>query len=541
MSTDPLDDIDIARSSYRESDPEAEFINQPAEDNTSKNHIRSRLNEALNASNTTNSLATAGMNMTDNDVAFMNITDMGGSSAPNSPRASISSTLLQRPSSTTTRHRPHSASAQRPQSASARSSFHMRPSTAHAASSSRPSSSLAPAEALLGTAAAAVNVASLSSSLLASSGIDGGIATSGAVPPRPGSANARRASSNIVKHGINDIDPIQNSSSSRTRPAFVDSNEVSGGAPSDHYSYFYTEAELAAQAAASYEQQAHRSCCSRPSSSGQQRPLRPQSASQRAQAVRKGSTVNRFDMAHQTAPALSGLNVSVSAAPTTTQPGPYRVFFFNFSCINLSRLFILSSCTFDPEHHFYSQFLTHPHNLGQLTSSPFYSLPSLLLAHPAPSHHTLSHAHAIASVSPRNSVFGKPKVREQKSFADQLLSTAGSAGLQNDIISNPALKQENQDSVAVLQQMAKESMAQGKTDHTWGIFCTPGFVEALGVEKIYKSECHRSHQADDRLDAALKNVDLTHGLIKNDLAAWAENAIRTGRKVFMGAGGTMKM
>ena len=43
--------------------------------------------------------------------------------------------------------------------------------------------------------------------------------------------------------------------------------------------------------------------------------------------------------------------------------------------------------------------------------------------------------------------------------------------------------------------MVKDVVLKNTYDHVWGVLTTPGFIEVLGADKIYKSEANLSHSA----------------------------------------------
>ena len=43
--------------------------------------------------------------------------------------------------------------------------------------------------------------------------------------------------------------------------------------------------------------------------------------------------------------------------------------------------------------------------------------------------------------------------------------------------------------------MVQDVVSKNTHDHVWGVLTTPGFIEVLGADNIYKSEANLAHSA----------------------------------------------
>ena len=46
-----------------------------------------------------------------------------------------------------------------------------------------------------------------------------------------------------------------------------------------------------------------------------------------------------------------------------------------------------------------------------------------------------------------------------------------------------------------LRSMVQDVVSKNTHDHVWGVLTTPGFIEVLGADNIYKSEANLAHSA----------------------------------------------
>ena len=55
-----------------------------------------------------------------------------------------------------------------------------------------------------------------------------------------------------------------------------------------------------------------------------------------------------------------------------------------------------------------------------------------------------------------------------------------------------------------LRGMVADVVEKSKEDSIWGVLTTPGFLELMGPENIYRSESNASHTTSDRFTKAVR-------------------------------------
>ena len=58
--------------------------------------------------------------------------------------------------------------------------------------------------------------------------------------------------------------------------------------------------------------------------------------------------------------------------------------------------------------------------------------------------------------------------------------------------------------------MVADVITRNKQDNIWGVLTTPGFLELMGPEKIYKSEANLAHTSGPRFSKAVSTVQHEH-------------------------------
>lgn len=87
------------------------------------------------------------------------------------------------------------------------------------------------------------------------------------------------------------------------------------------------------------------------------------------------------------------------------------------------------------------------------------------------------------------SLFLSRRVQSAKTIRDQLMTTSGVYSLTADPDYNQAFK--NKDELLHLNKfIANQVREKNLADHTWTILSTPGYMEAVGPENVFKSDIH---------------------------------------------------
>lgn len=134
-------------------------------------------------------------------------------------------------------------------------------------------------------------------------------------------------------------------------------------------------------------------------------------------------------------------------------------------------------------------------------------------------------------------LFVKNKCMEMKTLRDQLMTTTGSVALNVHPEASPDNQQDQLQSLIMTKKLATECVERNQYDQTWNILSTPGYYEAVGPEKIFKSDCHTNHTTNAAFEKAVRDADVSNGISGDALTLWAENAVANKVKVFVSGGG----
>jgi len=134
-------------------------------------------------------------------------------------------------------------------------------------------------------------------------------------------------------------------------------------------------------------------------------------------------------------------------------------------------------------------------------------------------------------------LFVKNKCMEMKTLRDQLMTTTGSVALNVHPEASPDNQQDQLQSLIMTKKLATECVERNQYDQTWNILSTPGYYEAVGPEKIFKSDCHTNHTTNAAFEKAVREADVSNGISGDALTMWAQNAVANKVKVFVSGGG----
>jgi len=139
-----------------------------------------------------------------------------------------------------------------------------------------------------------------------------------------------------------------------------------------------------------------------------------------------------------------------------------------------------------------------------------------------------------------SSLFAKSRLQEIKSLRDQLMTTQGSFAMNVHPEANPDNVKDSRASVELTKKLAIQTVERNRLDQTWTLLSTPGYYEAVGPDKAFKSECHMFHTSNEAFEKAVRDADTSMGIQKDPLRVWSESAVKQKIKLFT-AGGAMKI
>lgn len=89
-------------------------------------------------------------------------------------------------------------------------------------------------------------------------------------------------------------------------------------------------------------------------------------------------------------------------------------------------------------------------------------------------------------------------------------------------------------------RLGMQTMERNRQDQTWSILSTPGFLEAVGADKVFKSDTQIMHTTNEAFEKAVRQVDTSQGIQKDAIRIWSESAVKQKIKLFV-SGGAMKI
>jgi len=152
----------------------------------------------------------------------------------------------------------------------------------------------------------------------------------------------------------------------------------------------------------------------------------------------------------------------------------------------------------------------------------------------------LSVTNAGNTLSPTTKVFVKNRIMEVRSLRDQLMTTNGSLAMNVHPEANPDTQAETLASLAMTKRLGMQTMERNRQDQTWTILSTPGFLEAVGADKVFKSDTHIMHTTNEAFEKAVRKVDTSQGIQKDAIRIWSESAVKQKIKLFV-SGGAMRI
>ena len=152
----------------------------------------------------------------------------------------------------------------------------------------------------------------------------------------------------------------------------------------------------------------------------------------------------------------------------------------------------------------------------------------------------LSVTNASTTLSSPTKVFVKNRIMEVRSLRDQLMTTNGSLAMNVHPEANPDTQAETLASLALTKRLGMQTMERNRQDQTWTILSTPGFLEAVGADKVFKSDTHIMHSTNEAFEKAVRQADCSQGIQKDAIRIWSESAVKQKIKLFV-SGGAMKI
>jgi hypothetical protein len=150
----------------------------------------------------------------------------------------------------------------------------------------------------------------------------------------------------------------------------------------------------------------------------------------------------------------------------------------------------------------------------------------------------------VGTASKAELMFGRKRLKSIRTLRDQMMSTAGTmtAFSRNDDPEQSKLFNAAE-SIRMTREQCKVTMKNQKHDNTWEILVTPGYLEQVGADNVFKSDMHMNYQCDERYDRAIdpRTFDHTNGIPTSPLRVWAEDAVRSGRLPLFSSGGAIRV
>jgi hypothetical protein len=137
-------------------------------------------------------------------------------------------------------------------------------------------------------------------------------------------------------------------------------------------------------------------------------------------------------------------------------------------------------------------------------------------------------------------LFSYKRVKEIRTLRDQLMSTSGSLGLNVHPEANPDNLKDAFDSRLLTMKMGLDTIEKNRHDSTWMLLATPGYLEALGANKIYKTQQQNDIIYDESYEKAVRQYDGKEGIKIDPVREWSESAVKNNVKIFT-SGGVMRM
>lgn len=137
-------------------------------------------------------------------------------------------------------------------------------------------------------------------------------------------------------------------------------------------------------------------------------------------------------------------------------------------------------------------------------------------------------------------LFSYKRVKEIRTLRDQLMSTSGSLGLNVHPEANPNNLKDAFDSRLLTMKMGLDTIEKNQHDSTWTLLAIPGYLEAIGTDKIYKSQQKTDIIYDESYQKAVKLYDGKDGIKIDPVREWSESAVKNNVKIFT-SGGVMRM
>lgn len=152
----------------------------------------------------------------------------------------------------------------------------------------------------------------------------------------------------------------------------------------------------------------------------------------------------------------------------------------------------------------------------------------------------LSVTNASTTLSSPTKIFVKNRIMEVRSLRDQLMTTNGSLAMNVHPEANPDAQAETIASLAMTKRLGMQTMERNRQDQTWSILSTPGFLEAVGADKVFKSDTQLMHTTNEAFEKAVRQADNSQGIQKDAIRIWSESAVKQKIKLFV-SGGAMKI
>ena len=141
-------------------------------------------------------------------------------------------------------------------------------------------------------------------------------------------------------------------------------------------------------------------------------------------------------------------------------------------------------------------------------------------------------------------MFGRKRLKSIRTLRDQMMTVAGgmTAFARADDPEQSKLF-DAKASIMLNKTMAKQTMDKNRHDSTWEILETPGYLQQVGPDAVFRSDSHTNYQADERYAKAIDPADFDHtnGIPPSPLRIWAEDAVKSGRLPLFTSGGAFRV
>eukprot|EP00596_Hydrurales_sp_CCMP1899_P000473 CAMPEP_0119051822 /NCGR_PEP_ID=MMETSP1177-20130426/73311_1 /TAXON_ID=2985 /ORGANISM="Ochromonas sp, Strain CCMP1899" /LENGTH=553 /DNA_ID=CAMNT_0007031155 /DNA_START=182 /DNA_END=1843 /DNA_ORIENTATION=+ len=132
----------------------------------------------------------------------------------------------------------------------------------------------------------------------------------------------------------------------------------------------------------------------------------------------------------------------------------------------------------------------------------------------------------------------KRRIKEEKSLKETALTTAGALSIHAHPNADQASKDEVIEEAITTKLMTQNVKDLHEVDNVWELMKTPGHIEHVGPNNIYKSEMNSSHSCNDKFQESVKNMNRSYNVKVDGLKKWTEKAAMSNTKLFT-SGGTM--